>query len=344
MGRRPRHGVRARRPGEVVEADAQHDGAPDPAGRSHAAGDAIDHADQDRVDLRRATSPSGPGPAANRSSRGGARPARGRGSRLWASAWSWWPDARPSIDTSAGSGICATSPTVVMPRSRSLAAVIGPTPHSRSTGQRVEERQLLVGRDHEQAVGLGHAARHLGEELRAGHADGDGQADLLADVAPQPHGDLGGRSRHPPQAAHVEEGLVDRQPFDQRRGVLEHLEHRLAGLGVGRHAGRDHDGPGAQPPGQRAAHRRADAEGPGLVAGRQHHARRRRSPAGPGGGDRRAARPRRRRRRGRRGGSWRHRTRTHVRTRVRASRRVGGWRRSVPSLDGVRHHRGARRR
>ena len=52
---------------------------------------------------------------------------------MWASVWSWWPEARPSIETSAGSGICATSPTVVMPRSLSLAAVTGPTPQSRST-------------------------------------------------------------------------------------------------------------------------------------------------------------------------------------------------------------------
>ena len=50
--RRPRQGVRARHPGEVVEADAEHDGASGPAGGSHAAGDAIDHADEDRVDLR----------------------------------------------------------------------------------------------------------------------------------------------------------------------------------------------------------------------------------------------------------------------------------------------------
>ena len=67
--------------------------------------------------------------------------------------------------------------------------------------ERVEEGQLAVGRHHQQAVGLGHAARHLGEELRPGHADRDGQADPLADLAPQPHGDLGRRARDPPQPA-----------------------------------------------------------------------------------------------------------------------------------------------
>ncbi len=44
------------------------------------------------------------------------------------------PDARPSMATSAGSGSRATSPTVVIPRSRSLAEVTGPTPHRRSIG------------------------------------------------------------------------------------------------------------------------------------------------------------------------------------------------------------------
>ena len=71
--------------------------------------------------------------------------------------------------------------------------------------------------------------------------------------------DLRGRAAEPPQAAHVEERLVDREPLDQRRRVPEHLEHRLAGLGVGRHPGLDHDGLGAEAPRLRSAHRRAHA-------------------------------------------------------------------------------------
>ena len=60
--------------------------------------------------------------------------------------------------------------------------------------ERVEERQLAVGRHDEQSVRLGHAARHLGEELRPRDADRDRQPDLLAHLAPQPHGDLGRRA------------------------------------------------------------------------------------------------------------------------------------------------------
>ena len=119
----------------------------------------------------------------------------GRGSRLWASAWRCRPDARPSIETSAASASRATSPTVVIPRSCSLPRGHRPDAPEPLDRQRVEEGELAVGRHHQQAVGLGHAARHLGEELRPRDADRDRQADPLAHVAPQPRRDLGGRAR-----------------------------------------------------------------------------------------------------------------------------------------------------
>ena len=119
----------------------------------------------------------------------------GRGSRLCASACSCRPAARPSIETSVASASWATSPTVVIPRAWSLRGgdrADAPEPLDR---QRVEEVELAVGRHHEQAVGLGHAARDLGEELGPRDADRDRQADLLAHLAPQPHGDLRRRAR-----------------------------------------------------------------------------------------------------------------------------------------------------
>ena len=45
--------VGARRAGEVVEAEAEHDGAADPSRPSHPACDAVDEREQDRVDLLR---------------------------------------------------------------------------------------------------------------------------------------------------------------------------------------------------------------------------------------------------------------------------------------------------
>ena len=139
-------------------------------------------------------------------------------------------------------------------------------------GEWVEERQLPVRRHHEQAVGLGDGARHLGEELGARNPDRDRQADLLEHLAPQPHGDLGRGARDSLHSAYVEEGFVDRQSFDQRRGVFEDAEHRFARLGVGRHARRDDDRVRAQAARLPAAHRGADAVGLGLVARREHHA------------------------------------------------------------------------
>jgi hypothetical protein len=134
------------------------------------------------------------------------------------------------------------------PREWSFSAVTRPTPHSRSTGS-------------------GDAARHLREELRPRDADGDREPDFVAHAPAEPRGDLGCVAREPLEAADVEEGLVDREPLDDRRRVLEHLEHRLARLRVGGHARPDHDRVRAQAPRLAAAHRRADAVRLRLVAG-----------------------------------------------------------------------------
>ena len=108
--------------------------------------------------------------------------------------------------------------------------------------ERMEEGQLAVGRDHEQPVGLGHSARHLREELGPRHPDRDGQAHPLAYLSPQASGYLDGPPRDPLEAGDVEERLVDRELLDHRRGVLENLEHRLAGVDVGLPPSLHHDG------------------------------------------------------------------------------------------------------
>ena len=66
--------------------------------------------------------------------------------------------------------------------------------------ERVEKVELAAGRHHQQPVRLGHSAGHLGEELGAGYPDRDGQADALADLAPQPRGDLGRRAQRSARA------------------------------------------------------------------------------------------------------------------------------------------------
>ena len=150
------------------------------------------------------------------------------------------PAPRPTIATSAVSASRATWPTR---RDPALAQLVGgdradaPQPLDR---QRVQEGELAAGRHHEQAVGLGHAAGHLGQELGPRHADRDRQADALEDLAAQAHGDVHRRPGDPAHPADVEERLVDREPLDQRGRVVEDLEHRLARLRVGGHPRRDH--------------------------------------------------------------------------------------------------------
>jgi hypothetical protein len=136
--------------------------------------------------------------------------------------------------------------------------------------QRVQERQLLVRRDHQQSVRFADAAGHLGQELGASHPDRDRQTGLFAHLGAQPGRDVAGRAAQPAEPADLEERLVDRDALDERGGVAEDLEDRLAGRRVGGHPGRHHDRLWTERPGLPDPHRGADAEGFGLVAGGQH--------------------------------------------------------------------------
>ena len=200
------------------------------------------------------------------------RPCTGRGSRLWASAYRWRPVARPSMATRASSGTSASRPTVVMPRERSFAAVTGPTPQSRSTSSGWRKASSPSRRYDEEPIGLRHTACHLGEELRPRDAHGDREANPLAYLRPQARSDLHGSTHAPLHPAHVEECLIDRDPFDDGRRVLKDAEDRLARLRVGRHPGRHDDGMWAQPPRGSSTHRRANAEGLRFVARRERDA------------------------------------------------------------------------
>ena len=94
----------------------------------------------------------------------------------------------------------------------------------------MEKRELAFWWHDEQAVRLRNGARNLREELCARDADRHRQAHSFADIAPQPPCDLDRCAGDPLHAAHVEERLVDREPFHERRRVLEHLVERLARL------------------------------------------------------------------------------------------------------------------
>jgi hypothetical protein len=140
-------------------------------------------------------------------------------------------------------------------------------------GQRVQELELLIRGHDQQAVRLAHGARHLCEELRAGHPDRDRQAHLLADPPAQARRDLLRRAGEVLHAADVEEGLVDGERLDRRRGVLEDPEHRLARLGIRLEAAGDDGRVRAQEASAPRAHAAVDAAGFGLIARGQHDAR-----------------------------------------------------------------------
>ena len=102
--------------------------------------------------------------------------------------------------------------------------------------QGVQEPQLVLDGYDEQPVGLAQGAGHLGEVLRAGDADRDGQPDPGAYVVAEPLRDDRRGAPDAPQASDLEEGLVDGDALDDRRGVVEDVEDVATGLGVRVHA------------------------------------------------------------------------------------------------------------
>ena len=145
-----------------------------------------------------------------------------------------------------------------------------PDPPDPLDRQRVEEGDLVLGRDEEEPVRLSDGACDLREVLCAGDPDRHREPEALADGAAEPDGDLLGGAGDPLHAANVEEGFIDRQPLDGRRGVLEEGVERSARLGVGSHPGRHDDCVWAEPAGPVATHRGPDAVRLRLVACGEH--------------------------------------------------------------------------
>ena len=138
--------------------------------------------------------------------------------------------------------------------------------------QSVQECELALDRNDEQTVGLGDATGYLRQELRSCHAHRDADPHPLEHVSTQVHRDLGRRAGDPAQPADVQERLVDGEPLDVRRGVVEDGEHRLARLAVGLHPRLDDDRLRAQASRLCLAHRRPHAVRLRLVAGREYDA------------------------------------------------------------------------
>ena len=165
-------------------------------------------------------------------------------------------------------------PTVSMPRSWSFVAVLMPTPHSRSTGRGCRNASSCSGGTTSRPSGLATRLATFARNLVRATPTVIGRPTRSSTRAAEADGDLRRGAREPSEAADVEEGLVDRDAFDEWRRVVEHLEHGLAGFGVRVHAGRDDDRVRAQNARLPSAHRREHTERLCLVAGREHDARR----------------------------------------------------------------------
>lgn len=136
--------------------------------------------------------------------------------------------------------------------------------------ERVEKSELPVGRHYEQAVGLGHPAATLARNLVLATPTVIGRP-TPSRMSRRNLAAIWARTRDPLEPANVEQSLVDRKPFDERRGLFEDPEHRLARLGVRRRPRPDDYRLRAQPPRLCAIHRCPHSACLGLVARREHY-------------------------------------------------------------------------
>ena len=216
----------------------------------------------------------------------------------------------PKRRTRRSGGSAARSPIVLTPYSARADRGLLPDAPQPPDRERREERLLLARRHDDQPVRLPQVRRDLGHQLRPGHADRRGQADLVADLVLDPAGDRRPVAEQRRRARHVQERLVDRDRLDQRRVAPQDRHDIAAGDLVAPPVDRQEHRVRTPAVGLAQRHRRVDAEAARLVARRRtrHPAhprcpRHRRPRAGRATPGRRAARRPRRRRRGRRGGS-----------------------------------------
>ena len=106
-------------------------------------------------------------------------------------------------------------------------ARLGADPPQRADRSGGEEGRSVGLGDDQQPVRLADRRGDLGDVLRGGDADAAGQPRLLEDPPPQEDRDLPGAPPQPTRAAHVEEGLVDRERLDDGRELMEDLHDRV---------------------------------------------------------------------------------------------------------------------
>jgi hypothetical protein len=105
-----------------------------------------------------------------------------------------------------------------------------------------------------------------------GHADRQGQPDLIANSLAQRGCDLVRRSEQVDSAGYVEEGFIYRDPLNQWREVMEHRHDFVAKFLVSAKVTANEEEIAAELTGPPTRHARPDSEAPGLIGRRQHDA------------------------------------------------------------------------
>src|ERR1700722_10906307 len=92
----------------------------------------------------------------------------------------------------------------------------------------MKEVQLRLGINDHQPVWLGDLRGYFGKVLGTRDADRDRQAELSLDAAPDRGGDLGRLAKEVNAAFNVRESLINRNPLNERREIVEHPDGGVA--------------------------------------------------------------------------------------------------------------------
>src|SRR5262249_14410264 len=129
----------------------------------------------------------------------------------------------------------------VQPERHEPLARHGPDAREPLDRQRVEELAHALRRHLEQAVWLREVARDLRDQLHRRDPDRDREPGLGAHRLAQAAPGLGRRAEEARGPGEVEEGLVEREPFDERREAAEDLEDALGLARVAAHVAAQED-------------------------------------------------------------------------------------------------------
>jgi hypothetical protein len=148
--------------------------------------------------------------------------------------------------------------------------VTGPTPHIQLDRQAVKEVELSVRVDNYETVGLRYLRSNLSQVLGARHADRDWQAKLLSHTAADSTCNFGRRPEETSATSNVGKRLVDRDPLNEGREVIEHCDGGIAQPLIVLEVAGDKSQLRAELACTSAWHATANAEGLGLVRRSQH--------------------------------------------------------------------------